>query len=622
MRSRQWPTKSGSEIITKNDFESHHLQKSHSRQSSKKLFLYNTHPYQKVTISRVDVLSRNYHYGPMRKTIIKLILFTFPFNAMPQADWSRDVEVIEPRNNIYQLSEYDFEKIVLAGRKHALFYPVTISELLIPYKPINNFFDSAANDPVRRLIFDIVKVASPFQSMAGVYKWLGLHEYPQKVQNETPNAFPELTAYEKSLPMGATVIKTQNGEALTFGCVACHSGNLFGVKVLGLTNRFPRANEFFREGKKLAPYVNTFVFKNILQTTEGERLLMVQSKEAIKFVGAKEPSVLGLDTSLAQVALSLAKRNQDEYATKTTFSHTFPRQNKLSTMVADSKPAVWWNLKYKNRWLSDGSIVSGNPVHTNFLWNEIGRGIDLKNLEVWLEDNTDKIEALTAAVFASKSPRYEKFFGDHSIDVEKAKRGQKHFVQSCQKCHGTYEKAWDQPGASSYTQVDLIQTTRTIYHKKTPVKDVGTDPGRYLGMNEFAADLNRLAISKALGTVVEPQKGYVPPPLDGIWARWPYFHNNSVPSLCALLSQASFRPVTYVAGEAKNKTTDFDQECVGYPLGAKAPQAWKNDPDYLYDTRKEGLSNKGHDERILLNNGQEIYTNEQKFELIEFLKTL
>lgn len=141
-------------------------------------------------------------------------------------------------------------------------------------------------------------------------------------------------------------------------------------------------------------------------------------------------------------------------------------------------------------------------------------------------------------------------------------------------------------------------------------------------MHEFAADLNRLAISKSIGTVVEPQKGYVPPPLDGVWARWPYFHNNSIPNLCALLTPASKRPVTYVAGKAINKETDFDQECVGYPLGDKAPAAWKKDPEFLYDTRKEGLSNKGHDDRIFIKDGQEIYSQAQKLELIEFLKTL
>jgi hypothetical protein len=121
---------------------------------------------------------------------------------------------------------------------------------------------------------------------------------------------------------------------------------------------------------------------------------------------------------------------------------------------------------------------------------------------------------------------------------------------------------------------------------------------------------------------VEPQKGYVPPPLDGIWSRWPYFHNNSIPNLCALLTRASERPKTYWAHEAKDTATDYDQDCGGYPVGAKTPESWKKDKTYFYDSSKEGLSNAGHDEKIFIENGIELYSAEQKRELIEFLKTL
>lgn len=558
----------------------------------------------------------------MKKAFFKLFLFTLSSLVYAEADWSKDYEVTSPRENIYQLPKDEFKKTVMAGRKHALFYPVTVSELMIPYEPLKTFFESNTNDPVRELLFKLAKVVSPFKSMNEVFSWLGLHEFPVGIQSETPNEFPVLTAEEKALPMGATLRETPDGVALTFGCATCHSSDLFGVKVLGLTNRFPRANEFFRQGANLAPYVNTFVFRDTLHATEGERQILVRAKKNLKFVGTKEPVSVGLDTSLAQVALSLAKRKNDEYATRSELTRLYPRYNKLQHMVADSKPAVWWNLKYKNRWLSDGSIVAGNPVHTNFLWNEIGRGTELKSLEKWLLDNPHTIEQLTAAVFASKPPRYENFFGVDSINIDMARRGQKHFVQSCQKCHGTYEKGWDLPGADRLASLDQIQNVKVTYHKKTPVRDVGTDPGRYLGMREFADNLNNLKISKSIGTVVEPQVGYVPPPLDGIWSRWPYFHNNSAPSLCAVLTPAKLRPKTYIAGPAKNKQTDFDQDCVGYPVADKVPAAWKENKDFLYDTSKEGLSNSGHDERIFMKDGKEIYSKQEKRELIEFLKTL
>jgi hypothetical protein len=558
----------------------------------------------------------------MKTLSIKLILFLLPLQLWAVPNWQRDFEVQLPRENIYQLDGPQWQQTLQQGRKLALLYPVTVSALMVPYQPIKDFFDSKAQDPVRRVLFEMAKVVAPFKSMQEVYDWMGLHAYPAVIQRETPNALPELSPREASLPMGATLIQTKHGEALTFGCAACHASDLFGVKVLGLTNRFPRANVTFKQGQEVFPYINTFIFRDLLQATEGERKIMAQAKRALKFVGTKAPVTLGLDTSLSQVAISLAKRKQDPYATMTELSWRFPRKNKLETMVADSKPAVWWNVKYKNRWLSDGSIVSGNPIHTNFLWNEIGRGTDLKVLERWMQESQAEIEALTAAVFASRPPRYEKFFGVDSIDLARARRGQQHYIQSCQKCHGTYEKGWDQSHAHNLTKTELVQNVQVKYHAQTPIKDVGTDPGRYLGMKEFAADLNRLAISQSIGTVVEPQQGYVPPPLDGIWARWPYFHNNAIPNLCALLTPGPKRPVGYWAGEARDKERDFDQECVGYPIGAKTPEHWKADREYYFDSRKEGLSRFGHDERILIKDGKEIFSASEKMELIEFLKTL
>mgnify|MGYP002623443798 FL=1 len=146
---------------------------------------------------------------------------------------------------------------------------------------------------------------------------------------------------------------------------------------------------------------------------------------------------------------------------------------------------------------------------------------------------------------------------------------------------------------------------------------------RYQGMQYFAQDLNRLKISKWMKTKVVPQKGYVPPPLVGIWARWPYLHNNSIPSLCALMPNTKDRPENYWAGPAIDENTDYDHECVGYPSEEKVPHAWRENPDYFYDTSKEGLSNQGHFYRIFTHeDGTEKFTQDQKRDLIEFLKTL
>jgi hypothetical protein len=167
-----------------------------------------------------------------------------------------------------------------------------------------------------------------------------------------------------------------------------------------------------------------------------------------------------------------------------------------------------------------------------------------------------------------------------------------------------------------------LKTEEIRYPEMTKVIDVGTDPFRYLGMRSVARGLNPLAISEKRGIIIKPQKGYVPPPLVGIWARYPYFHNNSAPSLCAVLTRAESRPTTYWAGEALDRERDFDSDCVGYPKSESVPPEWKADPSYRYDTRRLGLSNRGHDVGIFIKDGREIFTAPEKRELIEFLKTL
>lgn len=553
-------------------------------------------------------------------TFVAAYLFSL---AALSADWSREAELpgedeylsSRPRTNIFQLPEQEWQESLKSGR-HAIFhYPVEITELMIPYRPMVDFFETSDNDAFKKWIYSMAQDMVGIRSMQDVMNWLGIHPFDAN----SPDALL-VTPAERKLGMGATIIETNGTQGLTFSCAACHTGDLFGKKVIGLTNRFPRANEFFATAKKYLPFAHPEIFQDISGASDADTEILKHSRYVVNFVGALKPQVLGLDTSLAQVALSLARRGKDEYAKRSRLNSTFPRSNALEKKIADSKPAVWWNVKYKTRWLSDGSIVQGNPIHTNFLWNEIGRGIDLVALEKWLERNQQVINDLTAAVFATEAPRYLDYLPADTLNIELAKRGQPIFENTCARCHGEYEKAWDQPGAHLMPLSEQVKTTKVWYHKKTPVHDVGTDPGRYEGMKYFANELNKLKISKTMNTVVVPQKGYVPPPLVGIWARWPYFHNNSAPNLCAVLTHGPARPETYIAGPAINPRTDYDAECGGYP--AIVPDAWKKNPEYLYDTRKEGLGRMGHDEEIFLENGKEILSKEQKRALIEFMKTL
>ena len=131
-------------------------------------------------------------------------------------------------------------------------------------------------------------------------------------------------------------------------------------------------------------------------------------------------------------------------------------------------------------------------------------------------------------------------------------------------------KLWNAPWANILPLSEQIKTVQVDYPQPTKVKNVGTDPNRWMGMKSLE-QLNELSISKRFGIKIEAQEGYVPPPLVGIWARWPYLHNNSIPNLCQLLTPANQRVMGFWMGEAISKTRDFDFDCNGYPLGNKTP---------------------------------------------------
>lgn len=531
------------------------------------------------------------------------------------ADWSVQAELPAAghRGDVYHLGKA-LPTVASAGLRHIHAWPVTVSGVLLPWGPLSVLFSPDATDKTTLTAQGLARNALGFGTIPEMFAWLGLHP-----RGPDPQAFagvPWPAEIEPDAQLGAGLVQTKLGQALTFSCATCHTARVFGKTVVGLTNRQSRANAFFGLGKQFFPLVTPELAVELGKASTPDLAQLEQAQKNLPAIGYKEPAALGLDTSLAQVALSLSLRKADAWASRDAAVEAEPRPNLLDTLVADSKPAVWWSLKYKTRWLSDGSIVSGNPIFTNVLWNELGRGTDLHALADWMQANRRVVDELTALVFAVPAPRWSEVFPHLPIDQAAAQRGQKVFAQTCAGCHGTYQKGWEVPGSP-----DPLRTTAVHYPKRTPVLDVGTDPQRAQGMAGFADALNALEISKRMGTVIEVQTGYVPPPLEGIFLRYPYLHNQSVPTLCDLLRPAKERPPVFWLGPDQDPATDFDSACVGLPVAA-APDAWKTDPRAKMDTALPGLSNRGHDAWLVEANGQPKLSAAQRADLVEFLKTL
>lgn len=550
-----------------------------------------------------------------------VVILLMQTHALPATPWSGYAEIPENGfHNPLKFSKPDLEKSKTRGAFYILNYPFEQTGATIPYD-FSSYVDRTLEaNPV-------LKVLPYFKSLDDWQDWLGLEPYglKNKFYPEWLNhQLPEGEHQKLGLRMGASLVNTPFGPGVTFSCANCHSSNLFGKQVIGLTNRFSRAYDFFRLGKLFLK--SGFISKAIRihpSFDEQNARHFERLEKSVEDNRINQPQALGLDTSISSIADTLTESPKFKHLVADEFNLVAAEERKIKKSkktIADSKPMPLWNVRYKNRFLSDGSLVSGNPILTNFLWNEILRGGDLDELNKWFDNNPDIIDDITNYIYELEAPKYIDFFPNRQVNLADAKSGHKLFEQRCSSCHGSYVKGWDL-GEESFSYRQKLETVSYIPPKKTFVATVGTDPSRFLGTAKLAK-LNKLEISKNNNIRVQFTGGYVPPPLEGIWARWPYLHNNSIPNICVLFEAPENRPKKFYGGPAIDPDKDFDHDCLGYPLGEAVPEGWKKISDYYFDTTKPGLSNSGHSEGIFFEDGHPLFNDQEKKQLIEFLKTL
>jgi len=185
-----------------------------------------------------------------------------------------------------------------------------------------------------------------------------------------------------------------------------------------------------------------------------------------------------------------------------------------------------------------------------------------------------------------------------SIDRAAAARGAELFDEYCAACHGM-------GGEDGY---DYDRRRHARLGTVDPLWKIGTDPGRWASYDaDFAAAQNMLYA----GTPVEfrhfrKTDGYANQPLDGIWARSPYLHNGSVPTLRDLMEPSAARPSVWYRG-----ALEFDPVKVGY-RSDEAPGLFR------YDTAVPGNGNEGHEGPAY---GTDLPAAD-KDALVEYMKTL
>lgn len=312
------------------------------------------------------------------------------------------------------------------------------------------------------------------------------------------------------------------------------------------------------------------------------------------------------------IAVSLATAPQAEIAAdpQAALKKYFPPGPGIADIMSvwqqsDRTYAQWdGNLKNKlTRNLGAELGVAGDP-----------RAVNFPNALV----TTGFVEKLPAPAYPFK------------VDMIKAATGKKIYDQACASCHES--------------------------EAFIPLDKVGTEPGRALGLTKdtrllLTAALRAACTDKSLPDCQAPdhelvvpredKPGYLSLPLDGIWARAPYLHNGSVPTLWHLLLPEE-RPEEFQLNDF-----NYDEKFVGFSWRLKGGEDEENPrqndrpnqnaPEkslessnskallqpVIYDTTIPGLSRQGHADKAMFNGGIDFRKEPAKLDaLLEYLKTL
>ena len=195
------------------------------------------------------------------------------------------------------------------------------------------------------------------------------------------------------------------------------------------------------------------------------------------------------------------------------------------------------------------------------------------------------------------------------IDWALAEHGKQVFAGSCLRCHGAYRK--DAGGLPIFEPP-----------KRIAIAVVDTDRDRLaLNTPEFFSLVKSSPLADVIRLEPRYRPGYFAPRLEGVSARFPYLHNGSVPNIAALLTRPGERPRIFDLRDA-GETDRFDPDTLG--LTMPEPHSVPADnlarladqgARYVYDVRRVGHSNRGH------NFGTALGADEKRA-LVEYLKTL
>lgn len=382
----------------------------------------------------------------------------------------------------------------------------------------------------------------------------------------------------EGLPYYLTAWEHESGvQLVSTNCLTCHAASIGDELVIGLGN----ANLDFTFDASSATHALDWLMPDDASDAEWEQLHRWTSRVAAT-APAVRTNTVGVNPADNLAAFLFGHRDPETLA----WSDEWLQEPPSLGVIPLAVPPWWWMGKKEAMFFSG----SGRGDHARLMMSASLLCTDTVESAVAIDALFPDVATYINDIEAPPHPG--------PIDLEAAERGESLFEPMCAGCHGSYGEI------------------ETYPHWIVDLDVVGTDPMLSLFVQKYANNYVDFWENSFYGETTEMLEtgGYVAPPLDGVWATGPYFHNDSVPTLEGVLDSSS-RPLYWTRSFNSNA---YDPDLPGYPYtelpsGKDAPG--ELEPRHIYDTTRAGYSNAGHKFGDSL-------TPDERRDLIEYLKSL
>lgn len=371
-----------------------------------------------------------------------------------------------------------------------------------------------------------------------------------------------------------TAVKAFNGEVIVApNCLQCHAQVFEGKLIVGLGNSLVDFTKKQSTNPQTLGMLEAFLKKSAPKQYEAAETFITVAKRISPYLDIETKGVNIADHLAAVLA---AHRDPKTFKWSDT-----PYLKVSNEGIIPTDTPAWWLLKKKNAMFYSG-----------FGRGDFGRFLMASNLLTTKDTSEsrivdERIPDVLAFIYSLQPPPYP-----NQINQQLASKGRLVFEKNCSSCHGTYGNKGKYPNL-------LI-----------PESIIKTDPVLFTSSYsspEFVSWFNKSWFTEGDHPAqLKPFKGYIAPPLDGIWITAPYFHNGSVPTLEGLLN-SRLRPKYWSRDFADPQ---YDYENIGWKYNADSIPV-----KYGYNTELKGYGNFGH------YFGDRLTVAERKA-VIEYLKSL